>query len=122
MDIKNLVKLIELCDCGSTQSSESLNDMVGQKVIIRTHSAGVHFGELEQKSGNEVILRNARRMWRWWAKKSISLSGCSNYGVKPSESKICPAVDRIWLEAIEIIPCTAEAIKSIEGCEDVEAQ
>jgi hypothetical protein len=35
----------------------------------------VWFGRLEQKDGNEVILKDARRMWFWCCKKSISLSG-----------------------------------------------
>jgi hypothetical protein len=29
---------------------------IGEEVIIRTYSAGVWFGRLEQKDGNEVIL------------------------------------------------------------------
>ena len=56
------------------QSSDGLNQMVGKKCIIRTYSAGVWFGEIEEKAGNEVIVKNARRLWRWHTKKSISLS------------------------------------------------
>ena len=103
-------------------SNEGLNCMIGKKVIIRTLSAGVWFGELEQKSGNEVILKNARRMYRWWAVKSISLSAVALYGVKHKESKIVEAVDSVWIEAIEIIPCTCLAIKSIEEAPNVEAE
>lgn len=105
----------------SKLADTSLNSMIGDKVIIRTYSAGVHFGTLEQKSGNEVILKDSRRLWYWKAKESISLSAIANYGVNDKESKITGAVDSIWLEAIEIIPCTAKAIKSIEGAKDVEA-
>lgn len=98
-----------------------LNCMIGKKVIIRTYSAGVWFGELEQKDGNEVILKNGRRMWKWWAKESISLSAVAKYGIKQDQSKICAPVD-VWLEAIEIIPCSDEAIELIEGSENVEAE
>lgn len=101
---------------------DGLNCMIGEKVIIRTYSAGVWFGFLDQKSGNEVILKEARRMWRWWAAESISLSGVANYGVKQDKSKIAPAVPLVWLEAIEIINCTKKAIESIEGCENAKAQ
>ena len=38
---------------------------IGQEVIIRTYSAGVWFGRLKEKEGEEVILTEARRMWRW---------------------------------------------------------
>ena len=58
----------------SKETTKGLNGMIGQKVIIRTYSAGAWFGTLSEKSGNEVILTNARRMWRWWAKEGISLS------------------------------------------------
>lgn len=101
---------------------ESLNSMIGKKSIVRTYSAGVFFGTIAEKSGNEVIIKNARRMWQWKAAKSISLSGCAIYGINESGSRIAPAVDSIWLEAIEIIPCTDAAIESIEGAKDAEAQ
>jgi hypothetical protein len=89
--------------------------LVGQKVIIRTYSAGVHFGELIEKAGKEVILKDARRLWYWkTANRGISLSEVANEGVE-SGSKICEAVELQWLDAIEIIPCTKKAIKNIEG-------
>ena len=104
------------------ESNNTLNSQLGEKVIIRTYSAGVWFGILEQKQGNEVILRSARRMWRFWCAKSISLSGVAQYGLNENKSKICPAVDKVWLEAIEIITLTDIAIKSIEGAKDVESE
>ena len=99
-----------------------LNCMIGKKVIIRTYSAGVWFGTLEQKDGNEVIVRNARRMWRWWAAKGISLSAVSIRGINHGKSKIAEPVDSVWLEAIEIMPCTETAILSIEGAPNAKAE
>lgn len=96
-------------------------NFIGQFVIIRTYSAGVHAGILSEKSGSEVILKNARRMWYWKAKKSISLSAVANYGIT-DESKIAPAIESIWLEAIEIIPCSKESIESISGAKDAKAE
>lgn len=127
MNIDNLtlnqVKQIHaLLGNASTQSYNSLNAMIGKKVIIRTYSAGVWFGTLEQKAGSEVIIKNARRMWKWWAKEGISLSACALYGVKHDGSKIIEAVDSVWLEAIEIIPCTDTAIQSLEGAPHVKAE
>jgi len=106
----------------SSQSAQGLNCMIGKKVIVRTYSAGVWFGELEQKSGNEVIIKNARRMWKWWAAESISLSAVAIYGVKHKNSKIVEAVPQVWLEAIELIPCADAAIKSLEGALNVKAE
>ena len=105
------------------QNKETLTGgMIGEKVIIRTYSAGVWFGTLSEKSGKEVVLTDARRMWRWWATESISLSGCALYGIKQEESKIVAPVSKVWLEAIEIISCTDVAIQSIGGAPHVEAE
>ena len=96
--------------------------MTGKKVIIRTYSAGVWFGELGQKDRNEVILLNARRMWTWWAKEGISLSSVAVHGIKKDQSKIAEAVDSVWIEAIEIIPCSDSAITNIESAPNAKAQ
>ena len=45
--------------------AKGINDFaIGKEVIIRTYSAGVWFGVLKQKAGNEVILTKARRMYK----------------------------------------------------------
>lgn len=106
----------------SENGSAGLGCMVGQKVIIRTCSAGVWFGLLEQKQKNEVILKNARRMWQWWAKEGISLSSVAMKGIKQEKSKIAEPVTSVWLEAIEIIPCSDDATRLIEGAENAKAE
>ena len=125
MSIENLTikEARELAALFGNQSTPKLDNFsVGKKVIIRTYSAGVWFGELSQKSGNEVILKNARRLWYWKAAKSISLSGVANFGIIEDDSKIAPKVESIWLEAIEIIPTTDKATDSIEGAKDAKAE
>jgi hypothetical protein len=104
------------------QKTESIGlpQMIGTKAIVRTYSAGVWFGEVIAKSGEEVILENARRLWRWKAKSGISLSSLALYGIDESGSRIEPPVTA-WLEAIEILPCTKEAVTSIEGAENATA-
>lgn len=101
---------------------DGINFAIGKKCIIRTYSAGVWFGEIIEKSGNEVIVKNARRLWRWKTKESISLSAVAKTGVDADGCKFAPVVDSVWLEAIELIPCTIEAIKSIEAVKDVTAE
>lgn len=102
--------------------SNCLNAMIGKKCIVRTCSAGVWYGEIEQKSGNEVIIKNARRLWQWKAAKSISLSAVAVHGVDPDGCKFAPATNSVWLEAIELIPASSAAINSIEGAADAEAR
>ena len=99
-----------------------MNFALGKKVIVRTYAAGVWYGVLEDKNGSEVVLCEARRMWNWYTPKGISMSEVSKYGIVHKKSRICEPVDQIWLEAIEIIPCTPEAIVSIEGAPYAEAQ
>ena len=124
MQIKQLLEVLNALDTSTssnTSSSKGLNDsLLGKKVIIRTYSAGVHYGELVEKEGNEVILNNSRRLWYWKTNGGISLSEVAKTGLN-SDSKVCTKVDNLWLQAIEIIPCTDEAIKSIESQNDYRA-
>lgn len=100
--------------------AKGINDFaIGKEVIIRTYSAGVWFGVLSQKAGNEVILTKARRMYKWWAKESISLSGVARHGIKQEDSKICGELDSVWLEAIEIITVSGNAAESIRTALEV---
>ena len=116
-----LKEIVELLGMKNTAAESGFNSFaIGQEVIIRTNSAGVWFGRLEQKSGKEVILTEARRMWRWWAKKSISLSGVALYGIKQEDSRIAGAVDSVWLQAIEIIPISGKAAESIRTAQETE--
>jgi hypothetical protein len=110
-DLKELFKSNKL----SLQAPEEASEFVGKYVIIRTYSAGVHFGLLAKKDGKEVVLHDARRLYRFFCLKGISLSEVAKYGIVQDKSKICEAVNCIWLEAIEILPCSEEAALSIKG-------
>ncbi len=117
---KELARLLS----GSTPAvqSPSLNQMLGTVCIVRTANAGVWFGTLSEKAGAEVILTNARRLWRWWAAESISLSAVALHGIKREKSKIAEAVPSVWLEAIELIPCSVKAEASIGGADVAKAE
>lgn len=111
----------ELANLFSSQNStDGLNQFIGKECIVRTYSAGVWFGEVSEKAGNEVILNNARRLWKWKTKRSISLSSIAAEGVDKGGCKFAPVVEQVWLEAIEIIPCTDTATQSIKEVEDAE--
>ena len=87
----------------------------GMKVIIRGDRSGVFYGELVNKNGNEVELKNCRRLWYWDGANSIS--ELAEKGTqRPENCKFTVVVDKIEiLDVIEIIECTDRAIKSIEG-------
>lgn len=84
-------------------------------VIVRTNSAGVHAGELVSRKGQEVTLKNTRRIWYW--KGAASLSQMAVSGVNcPLECKFSVVASEIILtQAIEILKCTKEAEKNIRG-------
>jgi len=90
-------------------------EMADNYVIVRTYSAGVHAGELVERNGKEVTLKNARRIWYWAG--AATLSQLAMEGTKePDKCKFPREVKTIILtEAIEIIPCTEKAQKSIKG-------
>ena len=91
--------------------------MENKKVIIRADRAGVFFGTLKEKTGNEVKLENARRIWYWDGAATLSQLAVTGT-TAPSRCKFTMSVPEIVvMGVIEIIPCTDEAIKSIEGVE-----
>lgn len=74
-----------------------------KRVLIRTQSAGVHYGTLIGKEGMEVHLKDARRLWSW--NGALSLSEIAANGLDIKNSKISERVDEIGLtQSIEIIP------------------
>jgi hypothetical protein len=99
-----------------------INTFVGKKVIVRTYSAGVFFGELIEKEGSEVILKNSRRLYRWHTNNGgISLSEVANHGLQDDASKVCESMPLHWCDAIELIPCSDVAITNIEAQNDYKA-
>ena len=82
-------------------------------VIVRTYSAGVFAGEFVSRKGQEVVLRNARRLWSW--KGAASLSQLATTGTSaPSECRFPCEVARVeLLQAIEILDVTPAARQSI---------
>jgi len=82
-------------------------------VIVRTFSAGVHYGYLTKQSadGKKVSLTKARRIWYW--KGANTLHEISLHGVGGG-SKISEPVKRIDLtEVTEIIDCTPKAVENL---------
>ena len=92
-----------------------MENMMNKKVIVRGDRSGVFFGTITKKEGQEVTLENCRRLWYWDGAASISQlskEGTTN----PSQCKFTVTIDHIIiLDAIEIILCTEQAIRSIEG-------
>ncbi|MBQ0073657.1 MAG: hypothetical protein KBT34_05645 [Prevotella sp.] len=90
---------------------------IGKKCIIRTNRAGVYFGVLADYSSETrtAEIHNCRNIWYWDG--AASLMQLATEGVKrPQHCKFTVTVEQIQVEeVIAIIPCTTEAINSIES-------
>ena len=86
--------------------------------IVRCNNAGVLAGEIVSREGQEVKMKNVRRIWYWSG--ACTLFELAKDGTKePNECKFTVTIDEIeLLEAIEIIKCTEEAEKSIKGVKE----
>lgn len=90
--------------------------LLGKFVIVRTYSAGVHAGILDEKDGKEIRLVNSYRIWSWTQPETNtgSLSAVAEHGVGKG-SKIGSKVATIELtEAIEVIEASEKSKNSIE--------
>ena len=88
----------------------------GKITLVRTHTAGVHFGIVKKHKGKEVTLVLARRLWSW--EGACSLSQVAVDGVSLASSKISVTVPQIILtEAIELITMTEKASKQMMEAE-----
>ncbi len=90
------------------------SSLIGKYVIARCYSAGVHAGTVEAVDGENVILRNSRRLWSWSAKDGVALSGLAQHGIK--SGKVDTLNPLIYLtgvcELIPVAPGVGEAINA----------
>ena len=120
MNIDNLtfgeLKQIAGMFAGQQATAKPANPVVGEYCIARCYSAGVHAGEVVSVDGENVILKDSRRLWSWKAQNGIALSGVAQHGVKSSECKIDVVNPMIYLTGVcELIPCTRTAKESINA-------
>lgn len=120
---KQTVKVQEMVIDGTTYvPKESAQTVVSHDgldfVMIRTYSAGVHYGYLKEKkyteAGTIVTLLDARRVYYWAG--AATLSELAQRGTsKPESCKFPQAVSQIELTAIEIIPITDAAKETLDA-------
>ena len=91
---------------------------IGQHVVVRTYSAGVHIGTLAEveasPAGLAVVLRDARRLWRWGG--AFTLSEVATAGINPEKSRMSASVpEHLISAAIEIIPTQDAARRTFDA-------
>ena len=89
--------------------------MIGKYVIVRGDRSGVFAGTLEAMDGRTVKLSKVRRLWRWYG--ATECLQIASEGVKrPRDCRFTMEADSITiLDAIEVIPTTAEAEANIKA-------
>ena len=92
-----------------------MKSQIGKKVLIRADRAGVFFGTLTAKNGDEVQLSNVRKIHYWEgaaAVEQLSVTGSS----KPNSCRITVEVEELTImQVIQIIPLTDAAITNLEN-------
>lgn len=89
-----------------------------QKYIVRCNRAGVFYGEIKKQDGDTVTMANVRKVWYWdgaCAVEELAVNGTT----MPDECKFTVKVDEMTvMQAIQIIPCTEKAVKSLEAAHE----
>jgi hypothetical protein len=90
------------------------DDDFDERVIVRVDRAGVFFGKLVSRNGQEGIIENARRIFYWDGAASLSelaVRGSS----KPGSCKFPAPVNQIMVfQIIEILRVTRKAAQNID--------
>ena len=98
-----------------------MKTMIGKHVIVRADRAGVFFGILKEKNGQEVILSDARKLHYWngaAAVEEIAMIGTK----KPDDCRFTVTVPKIGIEGVcQVLPCTDEAVGVIQKVKEWKA-
>lgn len=88
-----------------------MENLINKKVLIRADRAGVFFGELIAKDGQEVTLKDARRIYYWHG--ATECCQIATEGIK-SDSKVTVSVPQVTiLNVIEIHLLTEKAVAKL---------
>jgi hypothetical protein len=89
-------------------------------VIVRADRAGVFFGQLVHKEGNEVTLNKCRKLYYWrnaCAVEQLALDGVLEE--TKDECKFTVTVDGCTImNVIQIIPCSEKSVINIKSVKE----
>lgn len=127
LNFKELLKKIEYRNVGGDDCQKEIfcvnckkesgpeNQIHPNKVIVRADKAGVFFGEIVEKNGLEVKMKNVRKLFNWHgaaAVEQLAVDGVAN----PDKCKFTVVVSEMLISGYDqIIPCTYKAVANIEA-------
>lgn len=84
-----------------------------QMYVVRCAQAGVFFGGIKERKGDEVTMINARKLWYWdgaCAVEQLAVDGTK----KPDDCKFTVTVSEMVVTgAIQVLACTDKAAESL---------
>jgi hypothetical protein len=89
----------------------------GRFCIVRCMGAGVHAGTVVSRQRGVLILKNSRRLWKWWSKATLSELAMEG-PINIAENKygcVLPVLELTASDICEVIPCTRAAKQAIES-------
>ncbi len=81
-------------------------------VVVRTYSAGVFAGELQDRSGSEATLVRSRRLWKWGPGR-LSLHEVATSGAGREARVSVPLDLHVVTGVIEVLHTTAEGERAL---------
>ena len=88
---------------------------MANKFIVRCDRAGVFYGEIVSRNGQEVEMKDVRNIWYWVGAATVMQLAAEGVS-KPNTCKFSvPVESLVLLEAIQIIPCTDKAVESLDA-------
>jgi len=94
-------------------------EFIWKYVILRWYDSWVHFWILEKVEEDYYVLKDSRRLYRFWCAEWVWLTDlANNWLIEKDSNKICSVVPLIWItdkRISEIIPCSEKAIESIKN-------
>ena len=88
---------------------------MANKFIVRCDRAGVFYGEIVSRNGQEVEMKDVRNIWYWDGAATVMQLAAEGVS-KPKTCKFSvPVESLVLLEAIQIIPCTDKAVESLDA-------
>lgn len=85
-----------------------MNEM--KYVVVRSNMAGVFCGTLKTKNGTEVVLTNARKIYRWQGAYTVEDIAVKGLNVEASQITV-PVGEIVIDDVCQVLPATNTAQK-----------
>jgi hypothetical protein len=91
-------------------TTKQTNSLIGKYVIVRSNLAGVFFGILTHKEGDELTLSKARKFYYFSGANTVEDLAAQG-ALNVDNCKLTTEVDTIVISKFEqILPCTKKSI------------